>query len=58
VLIVETRQGFVCANAGVDRSNVAGDDAVCLLPLDCDASARGLAQDRPPRTRHRILAAR
>jgi len=42
VLIVETRQGFVCANAGVDRSNVAGDDTVCLLPLDCDASARSL----------------
>jgi coenzyme F420-0:L-glutamate ligase/coenzyme F420-1:gamma-L-glutamate ligase len=42
VLIVETHQGFVCANAGVDRSNVAGDDAVCLLPLDCDASARSL----------------
>jgi coenzyme F420-0:L-glutamate ligase / coenzyme F420-1:gamma-L-glutamate ligase len=44
VLIVETRQGFVCANAGVDRSNVAGDDTVCLLPLDCDASARGLQE--------------
>jgi coenzyme F420-0:L-glutamate ligase / coenzyme F420-1:gamma-L-glutamate ligase len=43
VLIVETRQGFVCANAGVDRSNVAGD-AVCLLPLDCDASARSLQE--------------
>jgi coenzyme F420-0:L-glutamate ligase/coenzyme F420-1:gamma-L-glutamate ligase len=42
VLIVETRQGFVCANAGVDRSNVAGDDTVCLLPLDCDASAESL----------------
>jgi coenzyme F420-0:L-glutamate ligase/coenzyme F420-1:gamma-L-glutamate ligase len=44
VLIVETRQGFVCANAGVDRSNVAGDDSVCLLPLDCDASARQLRE--------------
>jgi coenzyme F420-0:L-glutamate ligase/coenzyme F420-1:gamma-L-glutamate ligase len=44
VLIVETRQGFVCANAGVDRSNVDGDDAVCLLPLDCDASARALRE--------------
>jgi coenzyme F420-0:L-glutamate ligase / coenzyme F420-1:gamma-L-glutamate ligase len=42
VLIVETRQGFVCANAGVDRSNVAGDDSVSLLPVDCDASARAL----------------
>ena len=44
VLIVETRQGFVCANAGVDRSNVSGDDAVCLLPVDCDASARALQE--------------
>ena len=42
VLIVETRQGFVCANAGVDRSNVDGPDDVCLLPLDCDASAHAL----------------
>jgi coenzyme F420-0:L-glutamate ligase / coenzyme F420-1:gamma-L-glutamate ligase len=44
VLIVETRQGFICANAGVDRSNVAGDDAVCLLPIDCDASASALQE--------------
>jgi coenzyme F420-0:L-glutamate ligase/coenzyme F420-1:gamma-L-glutamate ligase len=42
VLIVETRQGFVCANAGVDRSNVDGPDDVCLLPVDCDASASRL----------------
>jgi coenzyme F420-0:L-glutamate ligase/coenzyme F420-1:gamma-L-glutamate ligase len=42
VLIVETLQGFVCANAGVDRSNVDGEDDVCLLPVDCDASARAL----------------
>ena len=44
VLIVETHQGFVCANAGVDKSNVAGDDEVCLLPIDCDASARSLQE--------------
>jgi coenzyme F420-0:L-glutamate ligase / coenzyme F420-1:gamma-L-glutamate ligase len=42
VLIVETREGFVCANAGVDKSNVDGDDAVSLLPVDCDASAEAL----------------
>jgi coenzyme F420-0:L-glutamate ligase/coenzyme F420-1:gamma-L-glutamate ligase len=42
VLIVETRHGFVCANAGVDRSNVPGDDVACLLPVDCDQSAAGL----------------
>jgi coenzyme F420-0:L-glutamate ligase/coenzyme F420-1:gamma-L-glutamate ligase len=43
VLIVETRQGFVCANAGVDHSNVDGDqDMVSLLPEDSDASAAAL----------------
>jgi coenzyme F420-0:L-glutamate ligase/coenzyme F420-1:gamma-L-glutamate ligase len=41
-IIAETRHGFVCANAGVDESNVAGDRTVCLLPLDPDASARKL----------------
>jgi coenzyme F420-0:L-glutamate ligase/coenzyme F420-1:gamma-L-glutamate ligase len=44
VLIVETRHGFVCANAGVDHSNVPGDDAVCLLPVDPDASARRIRE--------------
>ncbi len=39
VIISETRHGFVCANAGVDRSNVPGGTVVCLLPLDPDASA-------------------
>ena len=42
VLICETRHGFVCANAGVDTSNVPGEDVVLLLPLDPDASARAL----------------
>ena len=39
VLITETMHGFVCANAGVDRSNVAGQDWVSLLPVDPDMSA-------------------
>lgn len=42
VIIVETRHGFVCANAGVDRSNAGAPDAVVLLPVDPDASARGI----------------
>jgi coenzyme F420-0:L-glutamate ligase / coenzyme F420-1:gamma-L-glutamate ligase len=42
VLIVRTRDGFVCANAGIDQSNVPGDDVACLLPKDADASARAL----------------
>lgn len=40
VLIVETRHGFICANAGVDSSNLPDPDTVCLLPVDPDASAR------------------
>lgn len=42
IIISETRHGFVCANAGVDASNVPGEDTVCLLPLDPDASAEKL----------------
>jgi coenzyme F420-0:L-glutamate ligase/coenzyme F420-1:gamma-L-glutamate ligase len=38
IIISETRHGFVCANAGVDQSNVKGDTAV-LLPLAPDESA-------------------
>ena len=40
VLIVETTTGLVCANAGIDASNVPGDETVALLPADPDASAR------------------
>src|SRR4029077_11159413 len=40
VLITETRHGFVCANSGVDQSNVSEPDVVTLLPDDPDASAR------------------
>jgi len=39
-LIVQTRHGFVCANAGVDKSNVEDPDSVALLPADPDKSAR------------------
>jgi coenzyme F420-0:L-glutamate ligase/coenzyme F420-1:gamma-L-glutamate ligase len=45
LIVVEDRRGFVCANAGIDRSNVvqAGEgDRVALLPADPDASARRL----------------
>ena len=38
VLIVQTRHGLICANAGVDRSNVEGG-RLCLLPVNPDASA-------------------
>jgi coenzyme F420-0:L-glutamate ligase / coenzyme F420-1:gamma-L-glutamate ligase len=42
VLITETRHGFVCANSGVDHSNIPGSDVVTLLPVDPDASAARL----------------
>jgi coenzyme F420-0:L-glutamate ligase/coenzyme F420-1:gamma-L-glutamate ligase len=39
LLICETHHGFVCASAGVDRSNTPGADIVVLLPADPDGSA-------------------
>ncbi|HEU5252727.1 MAG TPA: coenzyme F420-0:L-glutamate ligase [Solirubrobacterales bacterium] len=45
VLITETHQGFVCANAGIDSSNLPEDDTVCLLPADPDASARTIRSE-------------
>jgi coenzyme F420-0:L-glutamate ligase/coenzyme F420-1:gamma-L-glutamate ligase len=42
VIICRTRHGFVCANAGVDTSNVSEPDTVVVLPRDPDASARAL----------------
>jgi len=45
LIIAETPHGFVCASAGVDRSNAKGPNTVVLLPLDPDASAR-LLRDR------------
>ena len=42
ILITQTRHGFICANAGVDASNVGGLDLVSLLPLDPDASCRAV----------------
>jgi coenzyme F420-0:L-glutamate ligase / coenzyme F420-1:gamma-L-glutamate ligase len=44
VIIAETRHGFICANAGVDHSNVPGGEILCLLPVDPDASAAGLRE--------------
>lgn len=41
-IIVETRHGFVCANAGVDRSNAGNGDLAVLLPIDPDRAAQKL----------------
>jgi coenzyme F420-0:L-glutamate ligase/coenzyme F420-1:gamma-L-glutamate ligase len=43
-LITETKNGIVCANAGVDRSNVEGERNVVLLPENPDASAQRIRQ--------------
>ncbi len=44
VLVCRHHNGLVCANAGVDLSNVPGEDIALLLPEDPDASARALRQ--------------
>ncbi len=59
VLITETHHGFICANAGVDASNVSGDDTVSPLPRDSDASARAIIhgiEERSGRTVAVIVA--
>ena len=53
VLIVETHHGWVCANAGVDQSNVDADTA-CLLPEDSDRSARALRERLQALTGHEL----
>lgn len=45
VLITRTHHGYVCANAGIDSSNLPEDDTVCLLPTDPDASARQIRSE-------------
>ena len=42
LVIAETQHGFVCASAGVDRSNAPGEGSIVLLPEDPDASAARL----------------
>ena len=42
ILIVESKHGFISANAGVDASNIPGEERVSLLPEDSDDSARRL----------------
>jgi coenzyme F420-0:L-glutamate ligase / coenzyme F420-1:gamma-L-glutamate ligase len=53
VLVTETRHGFVCANGGIDASNVA-DGTALLLPEDPDASALRLHDELAARTGARI----
>ena len=50
VLITETQHGFICANSGVDVSNVDGGQTAVLLPLDPDASAARIHRGLKKRT--------
>ena len=57
LLIVETNGGLVCANAGIDASNVPGDGMVALLPEDADESARRIRAEiaRATKTRPAVV---
>jgi coenzyme F420-0:L-glutamate ligase/coenzyme F420-1:gamma-L-glutamate ligase len=50
VLIVETHHGFICANAGVDQSNIEAEGLVTTLPEDSDRSARAIRDTLRERT--------
>lgn len=53
VIVTETRHGYVCANSGVDKSNVR-DGYVALLPVDPDRSARSIRRRIEKKTRRKI----
>jgi coenzyme F420-0:L-glutamate ligase/coenzyme F420-1:gamma-L-glutamate ligase len=44
VLIMETKHGFICANAGIDRSNIENQEMALLLPKDPDSTAEKIKQ--------------
>ena len=44
-IITETKNGIICANAGIDKSNIEGERNVALLPKNPDASAREIRQE-------------
>jgi len=53
-IIVKTKQGIVCANAGIDKSNVEGEDYVVLLPEDPDFSAEKIRKYIENKTNKKI----
>ncbi len=53
-LITETRHGFVCANAGVDTSNLPEEGTACLLPEDPDGSARRIRAELAAASQKRV----
>lgn len=56
IIISETHHGFVCANAGIDSSNIPGEDNVCLLPKDSNKSAAEIREQLIKRTHLSTLA--
>ncbi len=52
-LITLTRQGLICANSGVDKSNVPGEKMVALLPQNPDRSAKQIRYEIKKHTRKR-----
>jgi len=53
IIIVETHHGFICANAGVDESNIESGYAT-LLPLDSDKSAESIRQKIQEKTKKKV----
>jgi coenzyme F420-0:L-glutamate ligase/coenzyme F420-1:gamma-L-glutamate ligase len=56
ILLVETKQGIVCLNAGIDKSNVEGPDTFCLLPRNPKLSAARIAKRILERTGKHVEA--
>ena len=54
VLITETKQGFVCANAGVDKSNIEGEDNVALLPVNSDEISQKIRDSLKNKTQQNV----
>lgn len=55
IIISETKQGFICANAGVDQSNIMNsEETALLLPVDPDASAKGIMHVLKEKTNREI----
>jgi len=54
IVLAESKQGIVCLNAGIDKSNVEGEDTYCLLPADPDLSANRIARRIRSKTGKRV----
>ena len=53
-LVVEMKNGWICLNSGVNKSNVEGEEVFTLLPYDADKSARKIADEIKRMTGHRV----